>query len=291
MVSEALKYKDVLLWFGNSISMDVPSLEEWKEAEEMMNFLKVFLNVTKTFSTVRRPSSHSYMKEVYSIRSTLLEDDMSFNKTLQILFFDMKIRFANYWESPNLILTLACVFDPRRKLLFVDFCFQDAYGEKTDKYYERMRVVQSSLTIFYDEYERMTYNTERVTSSGSPEVERGTLEKMKFEMRFSQFQFQNRHLRPNKSELDNYLEEPLVVSDEENFDILQWWKRNSDLYPTLAKMARDFLAVSISTIASESAFIVAGRLTNKLRNSMNAETIEALVCSKDWFGSIDSSFN
>ena len=52
-------------------------------------------------------------------------------------------------------------------------------------------------------------------------------------------------------------------------------------------MARDFLAVPVSTVASESAFSAAGRLTDHLRSSMNAETIEALVCTKDWFGSVD----
>ena len=76
-----------------------------------------------------------------------------------------------------------------------------------------------------------------------------------------------------------------------HFDILQWWKRNSDLYPTLAKMARDFLAVQVSTVASESAFSAAGRLTDHSRNSMNAETIQALICSRDWFYSVDGGFD
>lgn len=38
----------------------------------------------------------------------------------------------------------------------------------------------------------------------------------------------------------------LELGEDENFSILQWWKRNSELYPTLAKMARDFLAVPVS---------------------------------------------
>lgn len=80
--------------------MDVPSSEEWKEAEDMAKFLEVFLDATKTFSTVRRPSSHSYMKEVWSIRSTLLEDDVSFNETLQDLSKEMQKKFDKYWKTP-----------------------------------------------------------------------------------------------------------------------------------------------------------------------------------------------
>ena len=153
-----------------------------------------------------------------------------------------------------------------------------------------MECVRSSLRKCYKEYESI--NSDRATSSGSPQVEGKNVGKKKLELSFFQFHSENRHLRPKRSELDNYLEEALVLeSDEENFDILQWWKRNSDLYPTLAKMARDFLAVQVSTVASESAFSAAGRLTDHLRSSMTAETIEALICSKDWFASIDGSFN
>ena len=81
-----------------------------------------------------------------------------------------------------------------------------------------------------------------------------------------------------------------MVSEDEEFDVLEWRKRKSDLFPILAKMARDFLAVPVSTVASESAFSAASRLTDNLRSSMTPETIKALVCSKDWFASIDGNF-
>ena len=38
------------------------------------------------------------------------------------------------------------------------------------------------------------------------------------------------------------------------FDILLWWKANSSKYPILSQITRDVLAISVSTIASESAF-------------------------------------
>ena len=42
------------------------------------------------------------------------------------------------------------------------------------------------------------------------------------------------------------------------FEILGWWKTNSDRYQVLSKMARDVLAVRVSTVASESAFSTRG---------------------------------
>ena len=45
-------------------------------------------------------------------------------------------------------------------------------------------------------------------------------------------------------------------STTQNFDILTWWKTNAHRYPILAQIARDVLAMPISTIASESAFSI-----------------------------------
>lgn len=56
-------------------------------------------------------------------------------------------------------------------------------------------------------------------------------------------------------------------------------------------MARAFLAVPVSTVASESAFSAAGRLTDHLRNSKVAETVESLICAKDGFGPDDGTFD
>ncbi|CAL4909763.1 unnamed protein product [Urochloa decumbens] len=47
-------------------------------------------------------------------------------------------------------------------------------------------------------------------------------------------------------------------------------------------MARDFLAIPLSTVASESTFSTAGMVIDKYRNSLSSETVEALICAKDW---------
>jgi len=66
------------------------------------------------------------------------------------------------------------------------------------------------------------------------------------------------------------------------FDILSWWKTNQAKYPILSRLARDVLAVQVSTVASESAFSCSGRIVNKFRTRLDPEMVEALVCSKDW---------
>jgi len=47
-------------------------------------------------------------------------------------------------------------------------------------------------------------------------------------------------------------------------------------------MARDFLAIPLSTVSSESAFSLGGRILGDHRSSLTPEMLEALVCGKDW---------
>ena len=50
----------------------------------------------------------------------------------------------------------------------------------------------------------------------------------------------------------------------------------------LSFIACDVLTVSVSTVASEAAFIAGGRVVSKKRCNLSPEAIEAVVCLKDW---------
>ncbi|XP_075492436.1 zinc finger BED domain-containing protein RICESLEEPER 2-like [Primulina tabacum] len=58
---------------------------------------------------------------------------------------------------------------------------------------------------------------------------------------------------------------------------------NSSKFPTLAEMARDVLAIPISTVASESAFSTGGRVLDSFRSSLTPRLVQALICLQDWF--------
>ncbi|GKE33890.1 zinc finger BED domain-containing protein RICESLEEPER 2-like protein, partial [Tanacetum coccineum] len=53
---------------------------------------------------------------------------------------------------------------------------------------------------------------------------------------------------------------------------------NSQRFPTLSLMARDLLAILISTMPFESVFSTSGRVLD----SLGDKTIECLICTQDW---------
>ena len=94
--------------------------------------------------------------------------------------------------------------------------------------------------------------------------------KRKLGLEFALFKQRNRPHRSKRSEADTYIDDSLVpLRDGEEFDVLNWWKRNQDQYPVLAKMAHDFLAIPLSTVAFESTFSNAGMVINKYRSSLS----------------------
>ncbi|CAN1120612.1 Zinc finger BED domain-containing protein RICESLEEPER 2, partial [Linum perenne] len=75
------------------------------------------------------------------------------------------------------------------------------------------------------------------------------------------------------TEFEHYLAEE-IIPRAPDFDILLWWKLNGAKYPTLQRIARDFLAKPITLVASESAFSSCGRLLDSHRSKLHYKTVE-----------------
>ena len=53
-------------------------------------------------------------------------------------------------------------------------------------------------------------------------------------------------------------------------------------FPVLSSMARDYLMIQATSVASERAFSIAGNTITKTRNRLLAETARACLCVKSW---------
>jgi hypothetical protein len=83
-----------------------------------------------------------------------------------------------------------------------------------------------------------------------------------------------------RTEIERYFAED-VEPPCKTFDALMWWKINSSKFPVLAKVARDVLAIPITTVASESAFSTGGRVIDPFRSSLAPKTVENLICTQN----------
>jgi hypothetical protein len=85
------------------------------------------------------------------------------------------------------------------------------------------------------------------------------------------------------SELSSYLDSDIVDQyDADDFNILIWWYEHKLTYPVFSILAKDVLTLPISTISSESAFSITGRIIEERRRRLNPEMEEMLTCTKDW---------
>jgi hypothetical protein len=79
-------------------------------------------------------------------------------------------------------------------------------------------------------------------------------------------------------ELNHYLQLPVDAGAEP----LIWWQAHSNEFPVLCNIARDYLPIQATSVASEQAFSVAGNAITKTRNRLSPDTARVCLCLKSW---------
>ena len=77
----------------------------------------------------------------------------------------------------------------------------------------------------------------------------------------------------DRNDLERYLAEESVSLLKPDFDILSWWKENQRKCRVLSQIARDVLAIQVSTVASESTFSIEGRILDPFRSSLSPKMV------------------
>ncbi|XP_077248521.1 zinc finger BED domain-containing protein RICESLEEPER 1-like [Tasmannia lanceolata] len=280
MLEGALKFREAFscLETQDSSYKDAPSIDDWNSVEAICMFLKVFYNATDIFSKTKCPTSNLYFPELWKILAQLTQQSINPDTLISTIAKRMQQKFDKYWKDSCLLLATAVVMDPRFKMKLVEYCFSKIYGNDA---HIHIKIVHEGIHDLYNEfvnYPNLACMTQDLVDNVKVEIVHldGTDGLQEYDL-FVQEQATCRRMM---SELDQYLDEP-VFPRNLGFDILGWWKLNTHKYPTLSKMARDILAIPVSTVASESIFSN-GRVLDQYRSSLLPETIEALICTQDW---------
>jgi hypothetical protein len=75
-------------------------------------------------------------------------------------------------------------------------------------------------------------------------------------------------------ELESYMEEPNILEHSNPF---QYWAENKAKYPTVAMVARAYLGIPATSVASERVFSRCGLVCSDRRSSLSPQHVEELV--------------
>jgi hypothetical protein len=137
-------------------------------------------------------------------------------------------------KDSYLIWSIPLVLDPRYKLEYIEFTFQNAfvYSEATSC----ISVVTRQIDKLYADYLKHGAGTNNAIAACSSTVPLQEAWEERCRLR------DGMPTEDAETELDRYLKDRLAPQ-KESFDILKWWKDNNRNYPTVARMARDALAM------------------------------------------------
>ena len=91
--------------------------------------------------------------------------------------------------------------------------------------------------------------------------------------------------RAHENELRSFLR--ATAAGDGTLDVVAWWKVNACSYPSVAKLARDLIAIPSSSVASEPAFSDIGNLITSRRTRLSEETIRACLLLRSWRRAIE----
>ncbi|XP_066313607.1 zinc finger BED domain-containing protein DAYSLEEPER-like [Miscanthus floridulus] len=165
------------------------------------------------------------------------------DQNLMAVVYPMKLKYLKYWENIPLLYSIAFILDPRAKLRVNS-------GKRIQAWGRIFGGPGSSAVVGHPPPASVSTSTQSAASVAC--------------------------------ELTTYLDSDNVTAYEDDFDLLLWWRDHKLTYPVLSIMARDIMAVPVSTVSLESCFSLTGRIIEERRRRLLPEHVEMLACIKDW---------
>ncbi|XP_057467703.1 zinc finger BED domain-containing protein DAYSLEEPER-like [Actinidia eriantha] len=242
----------------------VPSVDKWVKVRGICRILDKLHEVAKVLFQTKYPTASIYLVYLQQLRTNLTQDGSSSDGFIRAVIEKLLQKLDKYWKDMFLALAIATVIDPRSKMKYIEYLPMKYKGEGSDFSFQVSSVCKAICSLFDDHlalFLAKDNSTSGLTSSDSKEEEVFDSEKeedsQSGKMTPNHLQdysaFAQSTSQSSKSDLDCYLEEP-VIPWSEDFNLLKWWRDASPKYPVLSRMARDLLAIPISVVTADDAY-------------------------------------
>ncbi|CAG8506595.1 5939_t:CDS:2 [Dentiscutata heterogama] len=228
-----------------------PSENEWNILLELRNCLKPFNTATEILSKSNYPT----IADLRLIISGLFNHLNAFNSDYQdmnAVVSKIREKLDEYWPIMQEASKIAAFFDPHFK--------QIVYSENSAN--EILASIRANLPV----------NSESIVQP--PHISK--------RIQFLQ-EYNRTSMLTTTSDLDELTRYWEIIAPPEETSVCDWWKANQRAFPNLATMAKDYLAIMSTSVPCEQLFSLAGLTVTKSRNSLDNETVRAILCLKSWF--------
>ncbi|XP_042958052.1 uncharacterized protein LOC122293563 [Carya illinoinensis] len=237
---------------GRRRGLGAPDAVDWDCVKSFVDFLKLFYDTTMRISGCKYCTANLYLDELSRIHDHLQQNYANSEGLLFATAMRMKSKYEKYWRDIvkiNRLLLVAAILDSRYKLEIIQFLFIDILGE--EKAEEFIKELRKDIDNLYGHYNSNSHPT---PVSGSRSSSHPT----------------------SSTSSGDYTASAATLSSP----LVQRYHQRRASRNIM--QSRDLLVISITTVASESAFSTGGHVMDAYRSSLSASTVEALICTLNW---------
>lgn len=230
------------------------TISEWTAASSIINMLDILYQFTLEFQGSSKPNIGS-LHLAYRQLDTHLRTFQSENEIVQRSCKVMLEKLQTYYKRQDQFSIVACILDPRVKLLPFSFIERDEVLE-IFKRFGKKYITNESSTVIEDKLDHL----KKASIIGGLHKRANVMYK-------------------NNCEVSRYLSLP---TEGGKTNPIKWWNGNQSLFSNLSRMAGDSFGMMPSSAASERLFSKAGRAITNVRNKLKEDSAESTILLHCW---------
>lgn len=276
MLNSALSSKNSL----NFIVENSPELkclkmssQEWATVNSVKNFLVNFKALTTKIEGEKYPTLPMVVvyfnilldaveKELVKLSTN--QDRTETEETLMTSFAAARDKMLKHYKKSNWVYCAVLILDPHHK---VETFERTLWGNE---------MKQRSIEKFNELFKKYTEGINDSPQSSLADPKPSSSSTIDFDFLYEKTETS---VKCPMQELKLYAQTRRCDPSE---SILNWWKRNEATFPTLARMARDYLAIQATSVPAERLFSKASLTVRKHRNRLNHASARSILCLNSW---------